>query len=199
MMQEPVLLGMRWIDIINIFAIVVGPILAVGIDRLRQYRADEKSRKLSVFRSLMRTRRIRLDPEHVGALNLVDLEFYGRPKVLKAFSEYMGHLSSPMPSTEDGNDRFFEQREGLLVQLLYEIGKDLGLQYDKHDLSKLAYGPTGWLNEQELQRQNMGYLNELLAGRRALPVTSMQPPAANPFPPAPMPNDRSVPIPTGKK
>lgn len=183
-MQEPVILGMRWIDIINIVAIVVGPILAVMIDRLRQHRADDKTRKLSVFRSLMRTRRLRLDPEHVGALNLVDLEFYGRPKVLDAFTAYMAHLSSPMPA-EDGHDRFFEQREDLLVRLLYEMGKDLGFQYDKHDLAKLAYGPTGWYNEQDLQRQNMRYLNDLLAGRRALPITPMQPPAANPFPPAP--------------
>ncbi|MGO6815539.1 DUF6680 family protein [Rhizobium brockwellii] len=175
---------MRWIDIINIVAIVVGPILALTIDRLRQYRADDKARKLSVFRSLMRTRRLRLDPEHVGALNLVDLEFYGRPKVMDAFAGYMAHLSSPIPS-EDGHDRFFEQREDLLVRLLHEMGKDLGFQYDKHDLGKLSYGPTGWANEQDLHRQNMGYLNELLAGRRALPITPMQPPAANPFPPAP--------------
>jgi hypothetical protein len=134
----------------------------------------------------MRTRRLRLDPEHVGALNLVDLEFYGRSKVIAALGRYMDHLGSPMPTTDDGHERFFEQREDLLVKLLHEMGKDLGFQYDKHDLKKLAYGPIGWATEQETQRQNMTYFNELLAGKRALPITPMhQPPAMNPFPPSP--------------
>jgi len=183
-MQDTLAFGLRWIDIITVAAIVLGPILAVLVDKIRQSWTDHKSRKLSVFRSLMRTRRVRLDPEHVGALNLVDLEFYGRSRVIAAFSSYMNHLSSPMPS-EEGQDRFFEQRDDLLVQLLYEMGRDLGFHYDKRDLAKHAYGPTGWFNEQDLQRQNMGCLNDILAGRRALPVTPMQPPAANPFPPAP--------------
>lgn len=191
-MQEAVFLGMRWIDIITIVAIVVGPILAVTIERLRQARIETKTRKLAVFRSLMRTRRLRLDPEHVGALNLVDLEFYGRPKVMAAFTDYMTHLSAPMPNSDE-RERFFEQRDDLLVRMLHEMGKDLGFHYDKHDLAKLAYGPVGWSTEQDIQRQNIGYLNELLAGRRALPITQMQPPAANPFPPAPIVNGAQKP------
>ncbi|MFT4160908.1 DUF6680 family protein [Shinella sp.] len=185
-MQEIVFLGMRWVDLINLIAIVVGPILAVVVDRLRQGRADTQSRRLAVFRALMRTRRQRLDPEHVGALNLVDLEFYGRKSVIEAFSAYMDHLASPNPTTEDGHERYFEQREDLLVKLLHEMGRDLGLHFDKHDLKKLAYGPTGWAVEQEIQRQNMTFFNELLAGKRALPITPMQqPPDLNPFPPPP--------------
>lgn len=83
-MQETILLGMRWIDLINLLAILAGPILAVMVDRSRQKRAGEKGRRLAVFRSLMRTRRHRLDPEHVGALNLIDLEFFGKTSVIKA-------------------------------------------------------------------------------------------------------------------
>lgn len=184
-MQETILLGMRWIDLINLIAIVAGPILAVVVDRVRQGRADTHGRRLAIFRSLMRTRQLRLDPEHVGALNLVDLEFYGRMNVINAYSAYMDHLGSPLPTTDDGHERFFDQRDDLLVKLLYEMGKDLGLQYDKHDLKKLAYGPIGWAKEQETQRQNMVLFNELLAGKRALPITPMQPPAMNPFPPPP--------------
>ena len=183
-MQDAVFLGMRWIDIITIFAVVAGPIFAVAVDRFRQAQSDGKSRRLAVFRSLMKTRRQRLDPEHVGALNLVDLEFYGKSKVMDAFQIYMTHLSSPLPPP-DGQDRFFEQRDDLLVRMLYEIGKDLGYSYDKHDLAKLAYGPVAWGRDEDIQRQNMGYLNELLAGKRALPVTPMQPPSNNPFPPMP--------------
>lgn len=186
-MQDTVVLGLRWIDIITVLAILVGPILAVGVDRLRQSRTDGKARKLGVFRSLMRTRRSRLDPEHVGALNLIDLEFYGRTGVMSAFKAYMDHLATPLPAQE-AQERYFEQREDLLVQLLHQMGRDLGYQFDKRDLEKLAYGPVAWATEQDMQRQNMVLFHEILSGKRALPVTAMQPPAANPFPPAPAVN-----------
>ncbi|SIQ06548.1 hypothetical protein SAMN05880582_101593 [Rhizobium sp. RU20A] len=185
-MQATFLSEMRWMDLINLIAIVVGPILAVGVDRFRQSRSDDYNRRIGIFRSLMRTRRLRLDPEHVGAINLIDLEFYGRPKVLTAFSSYMDHLSSPVPTTEQGSERFLDQRDDLLIKLLAEMGDDLGLKFDKHDLKKLSYGPIGWETEQGTQKQNMVYFNELLSGKRALPVTYMhQPPEANPFPPPP--------------
>lgn len=185
-MQETILLGMRWIDLINLLAILAGPILAVMVDRSRQKRAGEKGRRLAVFRSLMRTRRHRLDPEHVGALNLIDLEFFGKTSVIRAFSSYMDHLWSSVPTTEDGNNRWNKRQEDLLVGLLSEMGKECGLKYDMRDLERRAYGPIGWEHQQETQQQNMAFLNELLAGKRALPITTMtQPPAMNAFPPPP--------------
>jgi hypothetical protein len=65
------------------------------------------------------------------------------------------------------------------------MGRELGYSYDKHDLGKLSYGPSGWGFDQDLQRNNMAMLNDLLKGNRALPVTPMTTPASSPFPPAP--------------
>jgi hypothetical protein len=176
--------GLRWLDVATILAIVLGPILAVSVDRLQQRWTERKRRRLEIFRTLMRTRRVRLDPDHVGALNLVDLEFYGKRRVTEAFRAYIGHLSAPMPMPES-QDQFFEQREDLLVALLHAMGKELGYKFDKRDLEKLSYGPSGWSRDQEMQRQNLVLVNQLLSGNRALPVTPMQPPSQNVFPPAP--------------
>jgi hypothetical protein len=176
--------GLRWLDVATILAIVLGPVLAVGVDRLQQRWTEGKRRRLEIFRTLMRTRRARLDSDHVGALNLVDLEFYGRKKVMEAFRAYIGHLSSPLPMPES-QDLFFEQREDLLVGLLNAMGRELGYAFDKRDLEKLAYGPAGWSRDQDMQRQNMVLVNQLLSGNRALPVTPMQSPSQNVFPPAP--------------
>lgn len=185
MEQQIVFLGLRWLDIATIAAIVLGPLLAVAVDRIQQRWTGKKTRRLEIFRDLMRTRKARLDPVHVNALNLVDLEFYGRPRVLSAFRSYIGHLSQPVPPQEAA-DPFFDHREELLVTLLFEMGRELGYSYDKRDLEKLAYGPVGWNNDQNMQRQNMVLVNELLAGRRALPITPMSAPAQNPFPPPPV-------------
>lgn len=134
----------------------------------------------------MKTRRHRLDPVHVGALNLIDLEFYGVRRVKQAFRDYIKHLGlPPLSEGTPGWENFYEEREDLLTTLLYEIGTVLGYSYDKRDLGKLAYGPVGWNTDQNLQRGNLVLLNEILEGRRALPVTPMQPPPQNPFPPTP--------------
>lgn len=185
-MDAAVIWGLRWLDILTILAIVLGPILAVAIDRVQQRWTDTRRRRLDIFRDLMRTRKARLDPLHVGALNLVDLEFFGREKVITALRAYLHHLSLPMPMPE-GQDTFFEHRNDLLVGLLHEIGVELGYKYDKRDLDKFSYGPVGWNDDQDVQRKNMGLLNQLLSGQRALPVTPMNPPSNNPFPPAPVP------------
>ncbi|KAA3451643.1 hypothetical protein C7I87_06455 [Mesorhizobium sp. SARCC-RB16n] len=183
-MDAVVFLGMRWIDIATITAIVVGPILAVAVDRFQQRWTERKRRRLPIFRDLMGTRKARLDPVHVGALNLIDLEFYQVERVMVPFRAYMDSLYVPMPMPE-AQERFFDHRNDLFVGLLHAIGRELGYAYDKHDLEKLAYGPTGWNNDQNMQRQNMTLVNELLSGVRALPVTAMQPTSQNPFPPAP--------------
>jgi hypothetical protein len=183
-MDQAVFAGLRWLDIATILAIIVGPILAVVIDRVQQRWTGKRSRRLEIFRDLMRTRRARLDAVHVNALNLVDLEFYGRRKVMAAYRDYVANLSLPLPRPED-LDRFLQHRDDLLIALLHVMGRELGYRYDKQDLARLSYGPSAWFNDLNTQRENMALLNEVLRGLRALPITAMQPPGNNPYPPAP--------------
>ena len=61
-----------------VFATLMGPILAVQaqkfLEELREYRAA----KLWIFRSLMTTRMQRESVDHVRALNMMDICFYGK-------------------------------------------------------------------------------------------------------------------------
>ena len=52
---------------------------------------------MEIFRMLMRTRRTRLYPEHVGALNLVEIEFAHDRPVIDAWRELFKHLGSEHP------------------------------------------------------------------------------------------------------
>lgn len=184
-----VIFGLRWLDIATIAAILLGPIFAVIVTRIQDNRREERDRRVEILRSLLRTRQIRLSPDHVAALNLIELEFYGRGKVIDAHREYIKHLSSPMPMPDE-QDRYFEVRHDLFVSLLHEIAKELGYSFDKHDLARFAYAPTGWEKDETRLRTNAALLTEILEGRRALPVTPMTPPPQNPFPPAPIVNSR---------
>ncbi|WP_417259432.1 DUF6680 family protein [Celeribacter sp.] len=157
---------------VSITAILAGPILAVLVSMYISKRGAQKSRRIAVFRDLMETRGIRLDPKHVGALNVVELEFYDVPRVRDAFRKYVEHLSAPQPEKYEDQNRFFETRSDIFVNLLQEIGKTLGYKYDKLDLNRNSYVPQGWDADQTLHRNNAHLLNSLLSGKSALPITN---------------------------
>jgi hypothetical protein len=57
----------------------------------------EKTRQLEIFRALMQTRRAPLLPDHVNALNLVEIEFHSVPSVLIAYNDLMKFVNTPAP------------------------------------------------------------------------------------------------------
>src|SRR5262249_12547950 len=56
-------------------ATLLGPIAAVLITRYIDQLRERSSRRLWIFRTLMATRRTLLSPEHIAALNQIELDF----------------------------------------------------------------------------------------------------------------------------
>jgi hypothetical protein len=86
-----------YMGIATIVAVLAGPILAVWVTRRIDESRLKQTRRMEVFRTLMRTRRMRLNPDHVGALNLVEIEFHGEVPVIEAWKSYWDHLRQPFP------------------------------------------------------------------------------------------------------
>jgi hypothetical protein len=179
-------------DIINflillatIFAIYFGPIRAVEISRRNDEIREAARRKREIFSSLMRTRQVRVDPSHVWALNLVQLEFADYDDVLRAHRDYISTLSEAMPQPGPALDAFIARRTDRFFDLLHAIAKALGMNFDKRDLERVAYVPSGWVSEQDEIALFRRALIDVLLGRRALPVASFQPTPPNLYPPAP--------------
>lgn len=169
----------------TIAAIIYGPIKAVQITRKLDRENEDRSRKLEVLRRLMATRMLKLSPEHVGAINLIELEFYGTDAVITPFRAYIQHLSQKLPPKDD-QDHFFQTRDDLFADLLRAVAEQLGYRFDKLDLGRLGYVPVGWENEESRQRYNQVMLTQLLEGKRPLFVAEMKTaPATSPFPPVP--------------
>jgi len=94
-------------DWITISAIIIGPILAVQAQKFIEAVRYKKQRRLNLFHTLMSTRASRVSNEHVGALNMIDIEFYGRkifgfrfqtPKeksITNAWKNYNDQLNAP--------------------------------------------------------------------------------------------------------
>ena len=158
-----------WTDAFTLLAIVLGPILAVGVGRHLEWKREEHEKKLSILRKLMQTRGRRIDPIHVAALNLIELEFYGKTPVLEALKKYIEHLSSPLPA-ESEHQRYFEQRADLFLTLLANISKEVGYQFDKKELERSTYVPVAWEDTERLQNENLKLAREFLTGEVVVPI-----------------------------
>ena len=88
---------MNFYTIFTIVAILIGPCLAVYVNGYLDRRREKRARKMDIFRTLMRTRNARLSPDHVGALNLVEIEFVNHPEVVKNWKALHDHLGTPHP------------------------------------------------------------------------------------------------------
>lgn len=172
----------------TIAAIIYGPIKAVKITREMDDRKAQKERKFSLFRNLMRTRQVQLDAEHVFSLNLVEIEFHGDKNVIQAYRSYINHLSSPLPAV-DVQQKYYDDRKDLFIDLLHEMGKTIGYDFDRRDLAKFGYAPVGWGNDIERQKYVQSLLIEVLEYKRPFPVAHMILGPNNPFPPPPDPQN----------
>ncbi|BCF88727.1 DUF6680 family protein [Paraburkholderia largidicola] len=159
------------------FATFAGPILAVQAQKWVERAREFRNRKSAVFHMLMATRGARLSPDHVRALNMIDLTFYGKPEgrahkrtsgeqaVLDAWHEYHDHLSTPNVADLPDQNAFAERREDLFINLLSEMAADLGYKFDRVALKKSWYTPAAHGDTEARQAELMQSAIQVLSGR----------------------------------
>jgi hypothetical protein len=174
--------------IATLMAVLLGPILAVLVTRFIDQRRLKQTRRMDVFRILMRTRKMRLNPDHVGALNLVEIEFYGEKAVIQSWKAYWAHLRLPAPvnQTQAQQQQFYRDQEALLTKLLHAIATTLNFNIQQMEILEGGYIPQGWVDDDQGLRMIRALILEILNGRRGLPIAPFNPvPQNNPFPPPP--------------
>jgi uncharacterized protein DUF6680 len=169
----------------TIIAVLVGPILAVVVTRYIDEGRLKQTRRMDVFRTLMRTRRMRLTPDHVGALNLVEIEFYGEKVVIESWKAYWEHLCLQPPVDQTQQQQFFRHQEGLLTKLLHAIATTLKFNIEQMEILEGGYIPQGWIDDDQSVRVMRALILEILHGRRGLPIVPLNFSSQNPYPPAP--------------
>ena len=139
-------------DIGIIIATLCGPIAAVQAQKFIEAAREKSERRLRVFYTLMGTRAARVSADHVQALNMIDLVFYGinifglhyqskRDKaVVTAWNSYRDHLNQQFTPEEAiawdtrANDYF--------IELIDCISKALGFDFEKVQIKRGSYNPT---------------------------------------------------------
>lgn len=170
-------------DWLTIAAIVLAPLVAIRVSVWLEKRKERRQRQFVIFQTLMATRASGLAPNHVQALNMIDVEFYGTDKgaraIVDAWKVYLDFLNTrAAPDAAWG-----AKREELLVDLLQKMASHLGFHFDKTDIKRTSYFPQGYSTAEWEQQQIRQLVLALLKGERALPVSEAQPSAATTLPP----------------
>lgn len=159
-----------WLGLGTIVATFVGPIAAVLITRIIDARRERDARRLDLFRVLMRSRKMPLSQEHVGALNLIEVEFHNVPEVINAWRALLDDFGGPPPQTPEEDARVGEKRDYLRVVLLSAMAKSLRFNIPDLQIFRGGYTPRGWADEEAELRITRRFLTEVARGKRAIPV-----------------------------
>jgi hypothetical protein len=192
-----------WFEWLTLIALFTGPAIAVFVTRWVDERRAVFQRRQDIFKTLMRTRRAPTSPEHVGALNLIELEFQNEADIITRWKALYGHFAAQhqrtpseavdaqaLPTDEVARRdqsfyaRLFDERQKLLAKLLHAMGRKLGFRSEQLEIFEGGYLPQGWVDTEAEQMALRRFLVDLGAGRRWLPVGVFN---GNPDPPTPPP------------
>ena len=135
-------------EIINIAAIVLSPVFAVGITLWWQQRKEKRDAKRRLFLTLMAHRRA-FPPtvEWVNALNVIDVVFADVPQVVELWHKYYENLINP-PANQN-----FEQREHTYLLMLSVMARSLGYRrLEQTDIDKF-YRPQAHADQMQMNYQ----------------------------------------------
>lgn len=154
----------EWLTII---AILVGPLIALHIQKWIENYKEEKDRKLNIFKTLMTTRGAKVSFEHVRALNMIDIEFNKHKAVSNAWKCYLDILYSPQ---ENNMGLWVIERDKLFIDLLDKMGEAVGYQFDKVHLSKSIYTPKAHGEEEEYQYWLREQFKKIFSGEQSISI-----------------------------
>lgn len=158
-----------WAIVLATFA---GPVAAIVVNRWRDLQRETRSRRLAIFRTLMTTRRTAITQEHVGAVNLVEVEFHGVKAIETSWKAYSAHLNSrdgPLRKAEE-RQRFEEKRVDLLAALIFSISRYLGFKMSELDIRNGGYAPDGWRYRDERLGTILDYVRDIAMNKAYVPV-----------------------------
>ncbi|WP_426801942.1 DUF6680 family protein [Xanthomonas campestris] len=171
---------MKLTDILIILATSLGPVLAVQAQKFVEIIRERRQRKLWVFHTLMTTRAARLGADHVQALNMIDLTFYGHSffginrrsrreqTVINSWREYLDHLETSFDDEQAVNWR--SRGKELFVNLLNYIAVDVEFTFDRVQLKKHIYSPVAHGRLEEEQEKLRQLAIAALSGKSPLSI-----------------------------
>lgn len=157
-----------------ILATVAAPVLAVQAQKFIERITERRRSKLQVFYTLMATRGARVSPEHVQALNMIDIFFNNSKKekqVLEEWHKYHSILNEQIDSkSESALGLWVSRKDEQFIKLLYSLSKALGFNFEETLLKKGGYTPVAHGDAETAQLTIRDNLAKILSGQQAIPM-----------------------------
>lgn len=169
------ILSQAFTALLTVVAIYFAPIVALDIQKEKEVIKDKRTRQLTIFMSLMATRASPESPEHVRALNMIDIEFYKEKEIINCWREHLDHMSTPLEkgASESDYKAWLEKKTEYLVSLLYAISQFLGYDFDTVYIKKGVYLPNLYANERASQVELRSLMMMILSGQKALKIENI--------------------------
>lgn len=136
-------------EIINIIAIIVSPIIAVIVGQLLQAKSKRRADKLDIFKTLMVNRGLGWSIESVRALNIIEVVFSDDKEVLEQWKIYYDKLYVQNP-----NDAELAKIKKEGDKLIEVMAKSLGYKITWETIQN-PYIPKGMADNMNQQQQYM--------------------------------------------
>jgi len=146
-------------EIVNIFAILISPVIAVLITVFLQNRKEKRALQMNIFMTLISTRNRAPSDERVRALNMIDVVFSKDIEIRKLWKEYFSMLANEGLNNPVG----FSQREQKELEMITEIAKRLGYRKEISSLDvNRVYFPVGLKNQIDANSEILEELKRVL-------------------------------------
>lgn len=168
---------MDWasVDWAVVIATFFGPIFAVAVTLWHQGRSEKRQARQTVYGCMMRLRRHPLNPEFVGALNMVPIYFHKSKAVRESYREVMRMTEDAGWKNPETMGLTFERFQSAIGLLLSDMSKVVGTNISQLDILRGAYAPEQWATDETEMRELRRAALQVLYGHRNVPVDVRSP------------------------
>ena len=139
-------------QIVTVIALIVGPLLAVGITLLAQRLANIRNERLWVFQTLMAYRSDPFNSERIKALALIDVSYRKVPAVRNAWKEYYDALNDPKYKDSPNAFEVWRRKQNeMLAEMAQALGYGKDIKYGEIDR---VYAPILFANNAMTAQQS---------------------------------------------
>lgn len=146
-------------EIINIIALIVIPVIAVVIGQKLQVRSQKRNDKMQIFKTLMTSRIFGWTNESVQAMNLIDVVFADDKAVRKQWKTCFDKMCVENPTDTDLS-KIKVEREKLLEAMAKSLGyKDI-ITWESIQNPYIPNGMTELMAQQQANQNNQFFIME---------------------------------------
>ena len=146
-------------EVLNIIALILVPILAVIVGQKLQDRAQKRNDKMQIFKILMTSRIFGWTNESVQAMNLIDIVFSDDKDVRKQWKVCFDKMCVENP-TETELSKIKIEREKLLETMAKSLGSKDIITWESIQNPYIPKGMTELMAQQQAYQNNQSVIME---------------------------------------